>query len=84
LLGTILSSENPSTFKLAEFPLVGTLVAAAVIISVKRDDAGVASLDDFIGIPTENRGPPLIGVCSMQISASVVDPLNVCMDGLVI
>jgi hypothetical protein len=79
-----LSSENPSIFKLAEFPLAGALVAPADIISVKSDDAVVASLDDLIGIPTENRGPPLIGVCSMQISASVVDPLNVCMDGLVI
>jgi len=79
-----LSSENPSIFKLAELPLAGALVATADIISVKRDDAVVASLDDLIGIPTENRGPPLIGVCSMQISASVVDPLNVCMDGLVI
>jgi hypothetical protein len=79
-----LSSENPAIFKLAEFPLVGILVADADIISVKRLDAGVASLDDLIGIPTENRGPPFIGVCSIQISASVVEPLNVCMEGLVI
>ena len=71
-------------FKLAEFPLVGTLVADADIISVKRDDPGFASLDDLIGIPTENCGPPFIGVCSIQISASAVEPLNVWMEGLVI
>ena len=66
---------------MVESPWVGAFVAVVSIISFSKLDPSDDSLDDFIGIPTFNKGPPLTGACSIITSASDVVPLNKWREG---
>ena len=57
------------------------MVATLWIISDKKYEASDESLDAFTGIATFNKGPPVTGVCSIIISASVVAPSNKWSEG---
>ena len=68
---------KPDKFKLVESPCLGAFVATVCNTWVIKFDAVDDSDDDFIGIPTFNVGPPFTALCSITISASVLDPLNI-------